>query len=219
MCREAFDLPFQIWRNRIVTAVSIDKAYSLAKERYAELGVDVDMALKQLGNVAISMQCWQDDVAGFESVGSAAEATPTAKKLAREGVVASSTTLPCWCYGSEMANKNLSTGKPEAVLSGTACPSAAGHPEQEEGSKPPRSPKPTRGTKPDPLMRVLALAVASLIIVITLRLLLPQDSVWAYLAVFFVVVAAFQAMTGNFSSWNRISDFFLNVFLRDRNGT
>ena len=53
-----------------MTAGSIEKSYSLAKERYAELGVDADAALKRLADVAVSMQCWQgDDVAGFESVG------------------------------------------------------------------------------------------------------------------------------------------------------
>jgi L-rhamnose isomerase len=53
-----------------VSVDSIEKSYSLAKERYAQLGIDVDAALKRLGDVAISMQCWQgDDVAGFESVG------------------------------------------------------------------------------------------------------------------------------------------------------
>jgi L-rhamnose isomerase len=53
-----------------VTAGTIEKSYSLAKERYAELGVDADAALKRLAEVAVSMQCWQgDDVAGFESVG------------------------------------------------------------------------------------------------------------------------------------------------------
>jgi L-rhamnose isomerase len=51
-------------------AGNIEKSYSLAKERYAELGVDADAALKRLAEVAVSMQCWQgDDVAGFESVG------------------------------------------------------------------------------------------------------------------------------------------------------
>lgn len=53
-----------------MTAASIEKSFALAKERYAEFGVDVEAALKQLSTVAISMQCWQgDDVAGFESVG------------------------------------------------------------------------------------------------------------------------------------------------------
>jgi L-rhamnose isomerase len=53
-----------------VAVDSIEKSYSLAKERYAELGVDVDAALRRLSAVPISMQCWQgDDVAGFESVG------------------------------------------------------------------------------------------------------------------------------------------------------
>jgi L-rhamnose isomerase len=53
-----------------VTADTIEKSYALAKERYAQWGVDADAALKRLAGVAVSMQCWQgDDVAGFESVG------------------------------------------------------------------------------------------------------------------------------------------------------
>lgn len=53
-----------------MTAGSIEKAYSSAKERYSELGIDVDAAVKQLAEVPVSMHCWQgDDVAGFESVG------------------------------------------------------------------------------------------------------------------------------------------------------
>jgi L-rhamnose isomerase len=43
-------------------------AYSLAKERYADLGVDTDSALDALGRISLSLHCWQgDDVAGFES--------------------------------------------------------------------------------------------------------------------------------------------------------
>ncbi len=46
-------------------------AFDLAKERYAGIGVDVDAALEQLAQVAISIHCWQgDDVGGFESAGS-----------------------------------------------------------------------------------------------------------------------------------------------------
>jgi L-rhamnose isomerase len=53
-----------------VTTASIEQSFALAKERYAEWGVDVEMALKCLEGVAISMQCWQgDDVGGFESAG------------------------------------------------------------------------------------------------------------------------------------------------------
>ncbi len=53
-----------------MTADTIEKSYSLAKERYAQWGVDADAALKRLAEVAVSLQCWQgDDVAGFESVG------------------------------------------------------------------------------------------------------------------------------------------------------
>lgn len=45
----------------------IDDAFSIARERYAEFGVDVDRALDVLGRLAVSLHCWQgDDVAGFE---------------------------------------------------------------------------------------------------------------------------------------------------------
>jgi len=46
---------------------SIEKAYQLARERYAQLGVDSDKAIEALRNIAISLHCWQgDDVGGFE---------------------------------------------------------------------------------------------------------------------------------------------------------
>ena len=49
----------------------ITKAYEVAKERYAALGIDVEKVMEQLQKVAISMHCWQaDDVIGFESGGS-----------------------------------------------------------------------------------------------------------------------------------------------------
>lgn len=47
-----------------------EAAFALAKQQYADLGVDVDQALKQLSGIAISMHCWQgDDVGGFENMG------------------------------------------------------------------------------------------------------------------------------------------------------
>ena len=49
----------------------ITKAYEIAKERYAAVGVDVDKAMDTLQNISLSLHCWQaDDVAGFESNGS-----------------------------------------------------------------------------------------------------------------------------------------------------
>ncbi|MBP5498801.1 MAG: L-rhamnose isomerase [Muribaculaceae bacterium] len=43
------------------------KAYEIARERYAQLGVDTDKAIAQLEQVPISLHCWQtDDVVGFE---------------------------------------------------------------------------------------------------------------------------------------------------------
>ncbi len=51
---------------------SISAAYRLAHERYADLGVDVDRALKALAKIPVSLQCWQgDDVGGFENFGNA----------------------------------------------------------------------------------------------------------------------------------------------------
>ncbi len=44
------------------------RAYEHAKDIYAEFGVDTDEALQQLGQVKISLHCWQtDDVGGFET--------------------------------------------------------------------------------------------------------------------------------------------------------
>jgi L-rhamnose isomerase len=43
-------------------------AYELAREQYAALGVDSEAALTRLGQVPISLHCWQgDDVIGFEN--------------------------------------------------------------------------------------------------------------------------------------------------------
>lgn len=49
---------------------SIERAYALARERYASLGVDVEAALVRLDGIPISIHCWQgDDVRGFEDPG------------------------------------------------------------------------------------------------------------------------------------------------------
>ena len=51
---------------------NIEKSFSLARERYAKLGVNVESALKALARIPISLHCWQgDDVAGFENFGGA----------------------------------------------------------------------------------------------------------------------------------------------------
>ena len=43
------------------------KAYEIARERYAALGVDTDQAVARLEKQQISLHCWQtDDVVGFE---------------------------------------------------------------------------------------------------------------------------------------------------------
>jgi L-rhamnose isomerase len=51
-------------------STNIEKSFSLARERYAKLGVNVEAALKALARIPISLHCWQgDDVGGFENFG------------------------------------------------------------------------------------------------------------------------------------------------------
>jgi L-rhamnose isomerase len=46
----------------------IKAAYELARERFAEIGVDTESVLGKLNEIPISIQCWQgDDVRGFEN--------------------------------------------------------------------------------------------------------------------------------------------------------
>jgi L-rhamnose isomerase len=46
----------------------ITQAFENAKARYADLGIDVEKAIKQLEKLPISLHCWQaDDVTGFEN--------------------------------------------------------------------------------------------------------------------------------------------------------
>jgi L-rhamnose isomerase len=48
----------------------IKKSYDLAKQQYAELGVDTDLVINDMSKVNISLHCWQtDDVGGFEKPG------------------------------------------------------------------------------------------------------------------------------------------------------
>lgn len=48
----------------------VNKAYLIAKERYAELGIDTEKVIDVLQNFHLSMHCWQaDDVSGFEVQG------------------------------------------------------------------------------------------------------------------------------------------------------
>src|SRR3954453_6412020 len=50
----------------------IEQTYAVARERYAELGVDADAAVAKLATIPISLHCWQgDDVGGFEDTGPA----------------------------------------------------------------------------------------------------------------------------------------------------
>jgi L-rhamnose isomerase len=54
------------------SSTRVDKAFELARSVYAEIGVNVDQALKRIKQIPISVHCWQgDDVAGFEGNGGA----------------------------------------------------------------------------------------------------------------------------------------------------
>jgi L-rhamnose isomerase len=45
----------------------LNQAYSVAQQRYAEVGVDTEKVLKQMQDFHLSLHCWQaDDVKGFE---------------------------------------------------------------------------------------------------------------------------------------------------------
>jgi L-rhamnose isomerase len=50
------------------TASQISAAYALARETYAEFGVDTEKAIRQALSIPISLHCWQaDDVRGLET--------------------------------------------------------------------------------------------------------------------------------------------------------
>lgn len=45
----------------------MNKAYELAKEKYAKIGIDTEKVLSELARVSVSVHCWQgDDVKGFD---------------------------------------------------------------------------------------------------------------------------------------------------------
>ncbi|MFO0953339.1 MAG: L-rhamnose isomerase [Isosphaeraceae bacterium] len=52
------------------SSAKFEQAYSIARDRYAELGVDTEAALGRLSTIPVSLHCWQgDDVGGFENSG------------------------------------------------------------------------------------------------------------------------------------------------------
>jgi L-rhamnose isomerase len=54
------------------TEKQVQDSYGFAKEAYVRLGVNTDQALAALGQVSLSLHCWQgDDVGGFENTGTA----------------------------------------------------------------------------------------------------------------------------------------------------
>jgi L-rhamnose isomerase len=56
----------------MTTQRMIASAYKLARQRFADLGVNTDNVCKALAKVPVSLHCWQgDDVGGFENSGGA----------------------------------------------------------------------------------------------------------------------------------------------------
>lgn len=48
--------------------MTTEKRYEIAREIYAEIGVDTDAAMQKISETPISIQCWQgDDIGGFET--------------------------------------------------------------------------------------------------------------------------------------------------------
>jgi L-rhamnose isomerase len=51
----------------MIKTKEVEKAYEMAKEIYAQRGVDVDAVLRKMDLFSVSLPCWQgDDVTGFE---------------------------------------------------------------------------------------------------------------------------------------------------------
>jgi len=52
----------------MVNKKTVQSAYELAKERYAAVGINTDVALEKIQKISLSLHCWQaDDVSGFEN--------------------------------------------------------------------------------------------------------------------------------------------------------
>jgi L-rhamnose isomerase len=46
----------------------IEQSYNIAKQQYAQMGIDTDAVIEKMKEVVISLHCWQtDDVCGFET--------------------------------------------------------------------------------------------------------------------------------------------------------
>ena len=64
----------------------INRNYEIARERFAELGIDTETAISALQKLSLSLHCWQtDDVSGFENPdGSLLRRNPSYRKLSRK---------------------------------------------------------------------------------------------------------------------------------------
>jgi len=52
----------------MITNKTIERLYTEARDRYAQIGVDTEATIERMEQIAISLHCWQgDDVGGFET--------------------------------------------------------------------------------------------------------------------------------------------------------
>lgn len=73
----------------------IEKAYAIARERYAEIGVDTEKALAALQNISLSLHCWQaDDVTGFETRAATSRAASRLRATTRAKPATSKSCVP-----------------------------------------------------------------------------------------------------------------------------
>ena len=57
-------------KERRAHSMTAKERYEYAKEKYAQIAVDIDAAINKTSEIRVSMHCWQgDDVAGFDRKG------------------------------------------------------------------------------------------------------------------------------------------------------
>ncbi|MDR0721327.1 MAG: L-rhamnose isomerase [Treponema sp.] len=79
---------------------ALEQAYELAKNRYAQVGINTDEAIRAAGAIPISLQCWQgDDVRGFEG----------AQSLSGGGILATGN-YPGWARNGDELRAHAALG-------------------------------------------------------------------------------------------------------------
>ena len=105
-----------------MTTQPTEAAYLLARQRYADLGVDTDAAMKRLSTVSVSLHCWQgDDVRGFEQLdGALGGGLAAGADLYLDGIVAWFGELLYQPHLREIPRIEFATSGPRAGAIGAA---------------------------------------------------------------------------------------------------